>query len=332
LIDLIEQMRHQVRQIADSEPIVHSCYEAGYDGFWLHRKLLSLGVDNHVLDASSLLVDRRAKRAKTDHLDARSLLRALVGLSRGDSYGCRAVRCPTVEEEDGRRVHRERQRLIRERTGHVNRIKALLAAQGIRALRITDKTWLGRLERMRTGDGHAIPTQLRAEIARQWRRLMLVEEMRREVEKERDAAFAETESPGTTTQISQRLVKLRGIGPEFATIFAREVFYRSFGNRRQVGSYLGLTPCPYNSGASQRDQGISKAGNPRARTAAIQMAWMWLRHQPNSALAQWYQGRVGEMEGRIRRIMIVALARKLVVALWRYVTVGLVPAGASVAA
>ncbi|SFJ35155.1 IS110 family transposase [Bradyrhizobium sp. Gha] len=328
LLSVIDRVCRQVAHTGHAEPIAYCCYEAGYDGFWLHRLLLAHGIRNFVLDAASLLVDRRAKRAKTDHLDARSLLRALIGLSQGDTYGCRAVRVPTVDEEDARRLHRERQRLVRERTGHINRIKALLSAQGIRALRITDKTWLNRLGRLRTGDGRPLPAQLRAEIARQWRRLMLLEEMRRQVEAERDGLLRGNTGADQSVGNIQRLAKLKGIGPEFATIFAREVFYRHFSNRRQVGSYLGLAPCPYNSGSSRRDQGISKAGNPRARTAAIEMAWMWLRYQPNSALSQWYRNRVGTMEGRIRRILIVGLARKLVIALWRYVSTGLVPTGA----
>jgi transposase len=230
------------------------------------------------------------------------------------------VRAPTPEEEDARRLHRERQRLVRERTGHLNRIKALLIVHGIRALRITDANWCERLDRMQTGDGQPIPQRLKIEIEREWSRLKLVAAQIRDVEAERDGLVKGSEPTGDQCeQKMRRLVKLRGIGADFATVLTREVFYRSFQNRRQVASYFGLAPAPYDSGDSKRDQGINKAGNSRARVAAVQMAWMWLRYQPRSELALWYYRRVGDLKGRVRRVMIIALARKLVIALWRYV-------------
>jgi transposase len=228
-------------------------------------------------------------------------------------------------------LHRERQRLVRERTGHTNRIKALLMTHGVRALRITDAKWCERLAQMRTGDGRPIPERLQIEIEREWHRLKLVAEQIKTVETERNRHLkADEPAADVNVEKMRRLTKLHGIGADFATALTREVFYRRFDNRRQVASYFGLTPAPYDSGETRRDQGINKAGNARARVAAIQMAWMWLRYQSQSEIAQWYHRRVGKLEGRIRRIMIVALARKLVIALWRYVETGQVPNGAIV--
>jgi transposase len=290
-------------------------------------------IENYVLDAASLPIDRRAKHIKTDNIDAKRLLRAIVGFVQGDPQSCRVVRVPTPEEEDARRLHRERQRLVRERTGHLNRIKALLVTHGIRALRITDAKWCERLDKMRTGDGRPIPARLKIEIEREWKRLKVVAEQVREVEAERDRLVKGREPSGdVSTERMRRLVKLHGIGAEFATVLTREVFYRPFQNRRQVASYVGLTPAPYDSGDTKHDQGINKAGNTRARVIAVQMAWLWLRYQSKSDLSLWYYRRVGDLKGRVRRIMIIALARKLVIALWRYVETGKVPTGAIVTA
>jgi len=223
------------------------------------------------------------------------------------------------------------QRLVRERTGHLNRIKALLITHGIRALRITDGKWCERLDKMRTGDGRPIPARLKIEIEREWKRLKVVAEQVREVEAERDRLVKGSEPSGDAcTEKMRQLVKLHGIGAEFATVLTREVFYRPFQNRRQVASYVGLTPAPYDSGDTKHDQGINKAGNTRARVIVVQMAWLWLRYQSKSELSLWYYRRVGDLKGRVRRIMIIALARKLVIALWRYVETGKVPTGAIV--
>jgi hypothetical protein len=215
----------------------------------------------------------------------------------------------------------------RERTGHLNRIKALLITHGIRALRITDAKWCERLDKMRTGDGRPIPARLKIEMEREWKRLKVVAEQVREVEAECNRLVKGSEPSGDAcTEKMRRLVKLHGIGAEFVT---REVFYRPFQNRRQVASYIGLTPAPYDSRDTKHDQGINKAGNTRARVIAVQMAWLWLRYQSKSELSLWYYGRVGDLKGRVRRIMIIALARKLVIALWRYVDTGRVPTGAN---
>ena len=330
LLNLISGLQQKLRAKGVRQPRAISCYEAGYDGFWLHRVLVERGIENHVLDGASLPVDRRAKHIKTDNIDAKRLLRAIVGLAQGDPQSCRVVRAPTREEEDARRIHRERQRLVRERTGHINRIKALLTAHGIRTVRIADARWPERLDNLITGDGQSIPMRLKEEIHREWKRLKVVREQIREVEEERDRLI--TPTGDICTSKMRRLTKLRGVGAEIATVLTREVFYRRFDNRRQVASYVGLTPAPYDSGDTKRDQGINKAGNRRARVMAVQLAWMWLRFQPRSELAIWYNRRVGELKGSIRRVMIIALARKLLIALWRYVETDKPPAGAIVAA
>jgi transposase len=267
LLDLIGRLQAKLRGKGVCCLRTVCCYEAGYDGFWLHRVLVNHGIENHVLDAASLPIVRRAKHIKTDNVDVRRLLRAIVGFVQGDLQSCRVVRPPTHEEEDARRLHHERQRLVRERTGHLNRIKALLMiTHGIRALRITDAKWCERLDKMQTGDGRPIPARLKIEIEREWKRLKVVAEQVREIEAERDRLVKGSKPSGDAcTEKMRRLVKLHGIGAEFATVLTREVFYRPFQNRRQVASYVGLTPAPYDSGDTKHDQGINKAGNTRAR-------------------------------------------------------------------
>ncbi len=305
---------------------VVSCYEAGYDGFWLHRLLCERGIDNHVLDAASLLVDRRARRAKTDRLDLAGLLRTLMALCRGERQVCRVVRVPSPEEEDIRRQQRERERLVNERVQHIGRIKGLLMTQGIRSFQPARRDWRERLQGLRTADGRALPSCLAAEIERECRRLWLVIEMIAALEQEIASRLQSATEPGA--ERIRRLMAFTGIGPICAGVLVREVFYRDFANRREVAHYLGLTPSPWKSGSVRRDQGISKAGNPRARRMAIELAWLWLRPQPGSALTAWFRTRVGSVKGRIRRLMAVALARKLLVALWRYLVDGIVPEGA----
>ncbi len=305
-----------------------TCYEAGYDGFWLHRLLAVRGVTNHVFDPASLHVNRRARRAKTDRIDVRGLVRALLAYLRGEPKVVSVVRVPSVAEEDARRLHRERDRLVKERVRHVNRIKGLLATQGIYDYRPPRRDRHERLQALGTGDGRAISARLGAEIARELRRLELVLEMIAALEAERDAIATarSTAHPGAAK--IQALYRLKAIGPKFATVLVGEAFYRSFANRRQLGAYGGLDPSPFQSGGMSRDQGISKAGNAKLRTTMIELAWTWLRYQPDSALSHWFRERVGTRKGRPRRIAIVALARKLLVALWRYVETGLVPEGA----
>jgi transposase len=306
---------------------IASAYEAGLDGFWLHRWLSARGVDNRVLDPASIQVNRRARRAKTDRLDLDVLMRTLAALERGEPRVCSVCRPPSAEHEDARRLTRERGRLVRERTAHITRLKALLLGQGVRGLEPLSRGFRDDLAQARTGDGAPLPPNLAAEIAREHERLGLVV---RQIDQLEAEARAEVEAPEPAPLAAQaaQLTRLRGIGLISAGPLAREVFWRRFDNRRQVAAYFGLDGSPFNSGASRREQGISKAGNPRARTLAIELAWLWLRHQPNSDLSRWFVARVGEARGRVRRIAIAALARKLMVALWRYLETGVVPNGA----
>jgi transposase len=306
---------------------VVSCYEAGLDGHWLHRWLMDNGIINYEIDASSIEVNRRARRAKTDRIDLALLMRAFLAYLRGEAGVCSMVRVPTVEDEDRKRRTRERDRLLKERTAHTNRINGLLQGQGIRDVMPLKPGFLGKLDQMRTGDGRALPPRLRDEIMREHERLLLAHKQIKALEAENIAAYR-APAEGSVEAKGVQLAQLKAIGPQFAQVLTNEVFYRDFKNRRQVGSCFGLTDTPYDSGASQRQQGISKAGNHRARTAAIELAWLWLRHQPDSELSRWFRERVGKLKGRIRKIAIVALARKLMVALWRYLQTGLVPTGA----
>ena len=243
---------------------------------------------------------------------------------------CSMVRVPTPEEEDAKRTHRERENLVQERLRIENRIEALLFTQGIRK-RPSLRSWERDLAVLRTGDGREMPRHLRAELDRLRRRLVMTLELIREVEAERDEA-AEAKPQDQACRKIAALCRIRGIGENFAAVLTREVFYRSFDNRRQIASYVGITPMPYQSGGMDRDRRISRAGNPRARTTMIQLAWLWLRYQPGSELAEWFRKRVGTLAGRTRRIAIVAMARKLLIALWRYVETGVVPAGAEIRA
>ena len=245
------------------------------------------------------------------------MLRVLAAWLGGDRQVCSMVRVPTPDEEDAKRPHREREHLVQERLRIENRIEALLFTQGIRA-RPSLRSWERDLAELRTGDGRTLPPLLRAELDRLRRRLVLILELIREVEAERAAALAAAPDEAMAQKIAA-LQRIRGIGANFAAVLVREVFYRSFDNRRQLASYVGIAPMPYQSGGMDRDRSISRAGNPRARTTLIQLAWLWLRYQPGSALAAWFRERVGTLPGRTRRIAIVAMARKLLIALWRYV-------------
>lgn len=327
LLMLIGAARRRAEASLGGTVRVVTCYEAGYDGFWLHRLLVAHGIANQVIDPASLLVNRRARRRKTDRIDLAGLLRTLMAWHRGEPQVCSMVRVPSPEEEDRRRRGRERERLVKERVQHLGRVKGLLMTQGVRDFQPARRGWRDRLEALRTGDGRPLPDCLKAEIARECRRLALVDEMLDELERERDAA-----SDGKAPQQAALLTKLRGIGPTSAHLLAGEVFHRDFANRRQVAAYLGLEPSPWQSGQVDQDQGISKAGNRRARRVAIELAWLWLQHQPDSGLSRWFKDRVGVARGRVRRIMLVALARKLIVALWRYPASGVVPEGASMRA
>jgi transposase len=304
--------------------------EAGLDGFWVHRWLEANGVESHVVDAASIAAPRRKRRAKSDGIDGETLLRVLAAWLRGEPRVCSMVVPPGVEDEDRRRLSRERDELLRERTALTNRIRGLLASQGVRGYQPLKQGRHQALEALRTGDGRALPGHLKAELRRMLDRVEVLLAQIKAVEAERDALLAEdaAEPPGGSGGIAAMLTKLRAIGPEFTSVLLGECFWRSFGNRRQLAAFAGLAPTPWRSGGIEREQGISGGGNPRLRKTVIEMAWLWLRHQPGSALSQWFQARAGTATGRVRRIAVVALARKLLVALWRYVTDGVVPEGA----
>jgi len=330
LLTLLRRLQARERQACGGGAVqVVVGYEAGYDGFWLQRRLAAEGITCWVMDPGSLQVNRRARRAKTDRLDAAMLLRALIAWCRGDRAACHMVQVPSVAREDARRTHRERQRLVVERVQHVNRIKGLLATQGINDYQPLRRDRSARLGEVRTKDGHALPPRLRREIERELQRLELVLEP---LEAERDTAVAAPAVDDADAAKVAPLARLGGIGNELATVLVREGLYRSFTNRKEVAAYAGLTPMPFASGERHREQGISKAGNPLLRKAMLELAWLWLRYQPDSALARWFTDRVGSVRGRIRKITAVALARKLLVALWRYVTAGLMPEGARIKA
>ena len=328
LLGLIDRAVARMQERCAGPVRVLSCYEAGRDGFWLHRLLLAHGIENVVLDAASIAVPQRGRRAKTDRLDVHGLMRALMALARGEA-DCRIVRVPDPADEDARRLGRERRRLVRERVGHVNRIKGLCALVGVRDYEPARADRRRRLDALRTVTGEALPAHLKREIERQLVRLELVLAQLKAVEAERDAILAAAPSDDPGAAMIRALVRLKAVACETATTFVREVFFRPFDNRRQLGAYLGLDGCPWRSGGMAREQGISKAGNKRARVAAIELAWRWLRYQPESALSLWFHRRLAGAKGASKRNLIVALARKLVIALWRYVKLGLVPTGAA---
>jgi transposase len=304
--------------------------EAGLDGFWIHRVLQNEGIESHVVDPASIATSRRRRRAKTDKIDGEALVRAFLAYKRGEPRVCAMVKAPTPEEEDRRRICRERKTLVGERIEHVNRIKGLLFAQGIFDYEPLRRNRRVRLEKLKTGDGRPLPTHLKAQIVRELDRLELILKQLEAVEAARDALLDQvTESdcaPGAM------LMELKGVGAEFAGVLWSEGLFRSFDNRRQVAAYAGLAPTPWQSGSVDREQGVSKAGNPRLRTTMIQLAWLWLRHQPGSALSSWFHERVRRDGGRLRKVTIVALARKLLVALWKYVTAGVPIEGATMKA
>jgi transposase len=301
--------------------------EAGLDGFWIHRVLEAEGIESHVVDPASIATSRRRRRAKTDKIDGEALVRALLAYKRGEPRVCAMVRVPTPEEEDRRRIARERKALTKEKTIHVNRIKGLLFAQGVSGYEPANRDRRKALETLATGDGRPLPIHVKLQIGRELDRLELLIEQIKAVEAARDTMLAAEQLASPAPAM---LLGLKGIGPEFAAVLWSEGLYRHFDNRRQLAAYAGLAPSPWQSGSVSHDQGVSKAGNPRLRTTLIQLAWLWRRHQPRSALALWFEDRVRQNGGRLKKATIVALARKLLVALWKYLNAGVVIEGAIV--
>ena len=307
-----------------------SCYEAGRDGFWLHQYLGSLGVENFVVDPSSIEVNRRKRRAKTDRLDAKKLLRLLMRYCWGEKQAWRVVRVPGVEEEDERHLHRELESLKKERTTHRNRIRSFLKLHGIRIDNPGRTDFVQYLDSVRLWDGSELGAGLKARLRREYGRMAFLQMQIKAIEKERLrlVRLQETESMRRVGQ----MMALRGIGIESSWLLEKEFFgWRRFRNRKEVGALSGLSPTPYSSGKSEREQGISKDGNRRVRVMMIEIGWSWLRNQPESKLTKWFNERYAEGGKRMRRIGIVALARKLLIDIWRFVEHGVVPEGAILA-
>jgi len=322
----------------DADCPVVSCYEAGRDGFWVHRCLVSMDIESYVVEPASIEVNRRMRRAKTDRIDVQMIVNALVRYKAGDTLACRMIRIPDPEAEDARHLNRELKTLKNERTSHINRIKGLLAAQGIKDVPI-DSALPERLEHLRTADGRPLLPELRGRILRECTRLALVVEQIRELQmqqaemlraaaKQLAEGSAESNSP-RHAEIAVHLLNLSGIGPVTAMTLATEVFaWRDIKNRRQLAALVGLVPTPYSSGSEEKEQGISKSGRPDLRSLLVEIAWGWLTHQRDSALTKWFIERYGTGSKRSRKVGIVALARKLLVALGKYVRDGVIPEGA----
>jgi transposase len=306
---------------------VIAVYEAGWSGFWLARWLMRHGVEVYVIQPSSVPVDRRMRRAKSDGIDAELLLRTLLAWLRGEPRVCSMVPIPDDADEDARRCVRERSELISERVGLTNRIGAVLATLGANDYNPLLRNRHRRLAELRTGLGEPLPPNAHAKITRLLARLELVLVQIAELERERDAVV-EAEASDQAGKMIQQLASLRGIGVQSATVLVREAFVRRFANGKALGSYAGLASSPYSSGGIDREQGIGKAGNRRVRTVMVELAWLWTRYQPNATQVCWFRERVGSTGRRIRKVMVVALARKLLIALWRFVIDGVVPEGA----
>jgi transposase len=323
LATLIERLK--ARCGATGHPIarVILTHEAGREGFWLARFLMRRGVEVHVMQPSSLPVDRRARRAKTDVIDVEMLLRTLMAWLRDEPRVCSMVPIPDEADEEARRAHREREDLVRERRSILNKIDAILATLGVKGYRGLRSDRREQLAGLRQPDGDPVPQVARVRIERLLDRLELTLRQIKEVEVARDAVLKKP-----AERMIRSLVDVRAIGPELATLLVREAFSRPIANRRALGSYVGLVGMPFSSGGSEREQGIAKDGNRRVRAAMVELAWLWLRWQPDSTLSAWFRGRVGKAGGRIKKIMIVALARKLLIALWRYAKDGVIPEGA----
>jgi len=323
----VAEAKRRLRLPADC-PVV-SCYEAGRDGFWLHHCLLTHGIQNLVVDSSSIEVNRRQRRAKSDRLDAAKLLSMLLRYAGGETTLWSVVQAPTVEQEDARQLHRELLTLQQEATEHTNRIKSLLATCGL-AIEI-DRHFPKKLKELRQWDGRPLPEALHQRLLQEFERLQVANRQARQLQQQRAKEVREREDSTAIEQV-RKLLGLKGIGIRSSWLYVHEFFaWRKFKNRREVGSLAGLAPTPYSSGQTNHEQGISKAGNKRMRWMAVEIAWGWLHFQPDSDLSRWFHARFGRGSSRQRRIGIVALARKLLVELWKYLQTGVPPAGAVMA-
>jgi transposase len=321
--------------LADDAPVM-SCYEAGRDGFWIHRCLVSMGIESHIVEPASIQVNRKKRRAKTDRIDAEMIVSALMRFKAGDRFACRMIRIPDADAEDARHLNREMRTVKTERTAHTNRIKSLLVTQGITEIQI-DRKFLQQLEELRTTEGQPLGLNLKTRLTREFERLALATEQIRSMQMQqanmiRKATKEIQQSQKQSTRqaiIAEHLSQLCGIGPVTSWTLSTEVFsWRDIANRRQLAALVGLVPTPRDSGDEEREQGISKSGRGELRVLMIEIAWGWLTHQPDSDLSKWYHQRFGDGTKRNRKIGIVALARKLLVALGKYVKQGEIPPGA----
>jgi len=329
---LIEGLK--TRSATAGKPItrVIVTHEAGRDGFWLARYLQRRGMEVRVMQASSLPVDRRARRAKTDLIDVEMLLRTLLAWLRGEPRVCSMVPIPSEADEEARRAHREREDLLGSRRSILNKIDGILATLGIEGFRGLRRDRREQLTNLRQPDGEEIPAAAQGRIERLLDRLELVMAQIKKIEAARDAVVKKPSTQDAAERMICDLVRLCGIGVEGATLLVREAFCRDFDNRRALGAYAGLTGTPFASGGMEREQGISKDGNRRLRALIVELAWFWTRFQPDSALTKWFRARVGGAKGRVAKIMIVALARKLLIALWHFAKDGVIPEGAKMKA
>ncbi len=326
LLRLLQRWRDEAVKSGCTIERVVVAYEAGRDGFWLARWLRAHEIEVHVIHSSSVAVSREHRRAKTDRLDTAMLLRVFMGWLRGERGHCGMVAVPTIEQEDAKRPHRERENLVGEKTRIINRMKAAMIRLGIRGFKPELRRAPGKLDGLRTPDGLPIPPNTLDEIRRDMTRLAMVREQIELIEQARLERI--TQAPNTGPNAMVRLVaSIVGVGVETADMFVQEVLSRDLRDRRAVARYAGLTGSPDESGSKRREKGLAKAGNARVRRGLIQLAWRFLMFQKDSALAQWYRARTDGVKGVRKTIMIVALARKLLIALWRMVTTGEVPEG-----
>jgi len=330
LMGLLNSGRAKAEREAGRPLQIVLCYEVGYDGFWLARLLTARGVRVIVFDPASFLMPRRGRRAKTDRLDAEGMTRTLRAWLGGNREAAREVQIPSIDQEDAKRIERERKSLVEERTSIVGRIKGLLALHGIWLTgKLIGQGLRARLDSMKTGDGRILGQFLRREIERLLTRYDMIRRQIAEVEAERKAALSSEANQFPSAEKVRVLSKLGGVGETTATVLVAEVYHRTFATRRHLASFLGLSPSPYSSGDVERDQGISKSGNKLARQTLVELAWFWLRYQPDSKLSLWWRERFGSKGMRARKVGIVALARKLAIALWRFVEAGVIPEGAT---
>jgi transposase len=326
LLLLLERWRNEAVKAGHTISRIAVAFEAGRDGFWLARWLRARGIEAYVIHASSIAVSREHRRAKTDRIDTQMLMRGFLGWLRGEAQHCRMAAIPTLAQEDAKRPNREHESLVAERTRLVNRMKATLIRLGIRTFNIKLRKAAEGIAALRTPEGEPLPPNTLAQLRRDLERLALIRTQIKAIEQARLHRLKAAPHAGSHPMILM-LAKIMGVGVETADMLVHEVLARLLRDRRAVARYGGLTGSPDESGSKRREQGLAKAGNARVRRGMLQLAWRWLLHQKDSALTQWYRARTADGRGDTRKTMIVALARKLLIALWRYVTAGELPAG-----